>query len=222
LNTSKEKPNVSEVRIEIPGTCLNGILSIPENMRGIVLFVHGSGSSRLSPRNRFVADFLQSRGIGALLFDLFTAKEEQYDEYSGNLRFDISLLALRLVQVTDWTLDYLNIKDLKLGYFGASTGAAAALMAEVERPAIVSAIVSRGGRPDLAASILPRVRAPVLLIVGGDDFQVIEMNRTALNLLREEKKLVIVPGATHLFEEPGTLDTVARLAAEWFFQHFSV
>lgn len=220
MNTSKENPNESEVRIDIPGTHLNGILSIPENMRGIVLFVHGSGSSRLSPRNRFVADFLQSREIGTLLFDLLTAREEQYDEYSGKLRFDIGFLSRRLVQVTDWTLNYLNIKDVKLGYFGASTGAAAALMAEVERPSAVSAIVSRGGRPDLAASVLPRVKAPVLLIVGGDDFQVIEMNRTALNLLSGEKKIVIVPGATHLFEEPGTLDKVARLAAEWFFQHF--
>jgi putative phosphoribosyl transferase len=221
LNTSKADPIEIEVRIGILGAYLEGILGLPENLMGIVLFAHGSGSSRMSSRNRFVAHYLQSQKIGTLLFDLLTAKEEQFDEYSGKLRFDISFLAARLVQVTDWLLGYLKIKDMKIGYFGASTGAAAALTAAVERPEVVRAIVSRGGRPDLAASVLSGVQSPVLLIVGGDDYEVIDMNRSALNLLRTEKKMVSIPGATHLFEETGALDKVARLAAEWFNLYFT-
>jgi putative phosphoribosyl transferase len=212
-----------EVVIDLEGVSLEGSLAIPVDAKGLVLFAHGSGSSRHSPRNRYVAQVLQSEHIGTLLFDLLTHQEESIDQFSGELRFDIPFLAKRLVRATRWIMGTPDAKDLKVGYFGASTGAGAALVAAAELPKVVSAIVSRGGRPDLAGSALSMVLAPTLLIVGGEDEPVIEMNRDALERLKcSEKKLVIVPGATHLFEEPGTLEQVARLAAEWFAQHFTL
>ncbi|MCZ7572134.1 MAG: dienelactone hydrolase family protein [Ardenticatenaceae bacterium] len=195
---------------------LEGNLSVPEGARGIVLFAHGSGSSRFSPRNRSVAQVLRRAGVGTLLIDLLTAQEEAVDVQTRHLRFDIPLLAERLVGATDWLGQNPDTRDLRVGYFGASTGAGAALVAAAERPDAVGAVVSRGGRPDLAGRALSRVRAPTLLIVGGNDVPVIAMNEEALEQLRSEKKLVIVPGATHLFEEPGALEEVARLAADWF------
>lgn len=210
----------SEVTVEAGKVTLEGTLALPDKAAGIVLFAHGSGSSRHSPRNRYVAQVLQSKGVGTLLFDLLTSKEESIDQYNAALRFDIPFLAKRLVGATEWILRRPDMKALKVGYFGASTGAAAALVAAAELPDTVAAVVSRGGRPDLAEDALGSVRAPTLLIVGGDDVPVIAMNQDALAKLRcPEKKLVIVPGATHLFEEPGTLEEVARLAAEWFAQH---
>jgi dienelactone hydrolase len=181
----------------------------------MVLFAHGSGSSRHSPRNRYVAQVLQQAGFATLLIDLLTEAEEAIDRQTGHLRFDIALLANRLLGATDWLRDHPPTRHLHLGYFGASTGSAAALSAAAERPELVKAVVSRGGRPDLAAPALARVRAPTLLIVGAEDEPVIEMNREAMTRLTE-KKLEIIPGATHLFEEPGTLEEVARLACDWF------
>ncbi len=195
---------------------LEGNLVVPEGAEGVVLFAHGSGSSRFSPRNRAVARTLNESGIATLLVDLLTAEEEAIDRLTAHLRFDINLLAQRLIGATDWLLGAPETRSLRIGYFGASTGAAAALVAAPERPKAVAAIVSRGGRPDLAGAALPRVQAPTLLIVGGRDIPVIEMNRTALAELGCEKRLEIVPGATHLFEEPGTLEEVARLARDWF------
>jgi dienelactone hydrolase len=187
-----------------------------EAARGAVLFAHGSGSGRHSPRNRYVAEALRRAGLNTLLLDLLTADEEVIDESTRHLRFDIDLLAERLVGATDWLGKYPQTREQAVGYFGASTGAGAALKAAAERPA-VGAVVSRGGRPDLAGDALARVQAPTLLIVGGDDVPVIGLNRLAFEqLAAPEKQLVIVPGATHLFEEPGTLEEVARLAAEWF------
>jgi putative phosphoribosyl transferase len=179
----------------------------------------GSGSSRLSPRNRYVAQVLNEARLATLLVDLLTTQEEAVDLRTAQLRFDIGLLAERLVGVTDWLLQQPDTRPLEIGYFGASTGAAATLVSAAQRPDAVGAIVSRGGRPDLAGPLLPQVRAPTLLIVGGSDLQVIELNRSAFTQLRCEKRLVIVPGATHLFEEPGALDEVARLARDWFEQH---
>jgi putative phosphoribosyl transferase len=209
------------VQIKTPSAVLEGSLFLPRDVKGVVIFAHGSGSSRLSPRNRYVAQVLQGKGIGTLLFDLLTPEEEEIDEQTARLRFDIKLLSKRLIEATDWIQKYLKAENMKLGYFGASTGAAAALVAAAERPKIIQAVVSRGGRPDMAAAALPRVKAPTLLIVGGEDFQVIDMNREALNKLQSEKTLVIVPGATHLFEEPGALEEVARLASDWFYHHFT-
>jgi putative phosphoribosyl transferase len=188
---------------------LEGNLTIPEGARGIVLFAHGSGSSRHSPRNRSVAQVLHQGGLATLLIDLLTAGEEAVDVRTGHLRFDIDLLAERLVGATDWLARHPSTCDLKLGYFGASTGGGAALAAAAERTDVVGAVVSRGGRPDLAGSALPYVRAPTLLIVGGNDVPVIALNWVALAQLRAEKQLEIIPGATHLFEEPGALATVA-------------
>ena len=198
---------------------IEGNLTLPEGAYGIVLFAHGSGSSRHSPRNRYVAWLLNQANLATLLVDLLTSDEETIDLRTGQLRFDIELLAERLISVTDWLMQQRDTRRLRIGYFGASTGAGAALVAAAERPDMVGAVVSRGGRPDLAGAALARVRAPTLLIVGGNDFQVIELNRAALAQLRCEKQLVIVPGATHLFEEPGALDEVARLAREWFERH---
>jgi putative phosphoribosyl transferase len=212
----------SEVSIDVEGATLQGTLFVPKGASGLVLFAHGSGSSRHSPRNRYVAQVLNSRGIATLLFDLLTRKEESIDQYTGELRFDIPFLAKRLVDATRWITDNPGTSDFRLGYFGASTGAGAALVAAAQMPDVLSAVVSRGGRPDLAQGALGAVRAPTLLIVGGDDEPVIGMNREALAKLKcPEKKLVIVPGATHLFEEPGTLEEVARLAAEWFSRHLA-
>jgi len=207
------------VRIAAGGVTLEGNLSLPKGASGIVLFAHGSGSSRHSPRNRYVARLLNQANLATLLVDLLTSDEETIDLRTGHLRFDIELLAERLISVTDWLTQQRDTRRLRIGYFGASTGAGAALVAAAERPDVVGAVVSRGGRPDLAGAALARVRAPTLLIVGGNDFQVIELNRAAFALLRSEKQLVIVPGATHLFEEPGALDEVARLAREWFERH---
>lgn len=207
-----------EHMVQIPAgeVTLEGDLYLPQNARAIVMFAHGSGSSRHSPRNRFVAEVLRGAGLGTLLFDLLTVEEEAEDSQTGRLRFNIGLLARRLVAVTDWVQQNDETRNLVPGYFGASTGAAAALIAAAERPEIVDAVVSRGGRPDLAAEFLRAVKAPTLLIVGGHDPQVIELNQEALSRLKVEKKLVIVPGATHLFEEPGALEEAARLAADWF------
>ncbi len=209
------------VRVAIGQVTLEGNLALPEGARGIVLFAHGSGSSRHSPRNRHVARLLNEARLATLLIDLLTADEEAIDQLTGRLRFDIGLLAERLVGATDWLKRQPDTRHLRIGYFGASTGAGAALVAAAERPEAVDAVVSRGGRPDLAGQALGRVRAPTLLIVGGDDPVVIELNREALAHLRCEKRLVIVPGATHLFEERGALDEVARLAREWFERHLT-
>jgi putative phosphoribosyl transferase len=210
-----------EVSIDVEGVTLEGTLVLPKGATGVVLFAHGSGSSRHSPRNRYVAEVLHSRGIATLLFDLMTREEESIDQYTAELRFDIPFLAKRLVGATKWIRSCPDTADLEVGYFGASTGAGAALMAAAELPDVVSAVVSRGGRPDLAKDALGAVRAPTLLIVGGDDQPVIGMNREALAKLKcPDKKLVTISGATHLFEEPGTLQEVARMAAEWFSRHF--
>ncbi len=195
---------------------LKGNLGVPEGAKGVVLFAHGSGSSRHSPRNRYVAQVLRQRQLATLLIDLLTQSEEAIDRRTRHLRFDIGLLAPRLIDTTEWLNQHPATRNLKVGYFGASTGSAAALVAAAERPNAVSAIVSRGGRPDLAGSALSRVRAPTLLIVGGNDIPVIGMNREALAQLRTEKQLEIIPGATHLFEEPGALEKVAELASQWF------
>jgi putative phosphoribosyl transferase len=209
---------MAEQAVHVPAgeVSLDGDLGLPDGARGIVLFAHGSGSSRLSPRNRHVARLLNEAGLATLLVDLLTPEEEAFDARTARLRFDIDLLAERLVEVTDWLGDRAETRGLRLGYFGASTGAAAALVAAAARPQVVHALVSRGGRPDLAGPALPLVRAPTLLIVGGEDVAVIELNRRALAQLRTEADLAIVPGATHLFEEPGALDEVARLARQWF------
>lgn len=209
------------VRVAAGPMMLEGNLNLPEGARGIVLFAHGSGSSRHSPRNRYVAQLLNQASFATLLVDLLTAEEEAIDLRTAQLRFDIGFLAERLAGVTDWLVRHPDPQPLQIGYFGASTGAAAALVAAAERPAAIGAVVSRGGRPDLAGPYLPRVRAPTLLIVGGNDFQVIELNRAAFAQLRCEKELAIVPGATHLFEEPGALDQVAQLAREWFQQYLA-
>ena len=207
------------VRIVTDGVRLTGDLDVPEHAHGVVLFAHGSGSSRLSPRNRHVAAVLREAGLGTLLLDLLTSAEEALDSQTRHLRFDIQLLARRLVGATDWLAEDSETAGLDIGYFGASTGAAAALIAATERPELVRAIVSRGGRPDLAGAALPRVQAPTLLIVGGDDLAVIPLNRDALARMTAEKELAIVPEATHLFEEPGALNDAARLAADWFARH---
>jgi putative phosphoribosyl transferase len=212
---TEERPT----RVPAGPVVLEGNLGVPEGARGIVLFAHGSGSGRHSPRNRYVAGVLRQAGLATLLIDLLTPDEEAVDLRTRHLRFDIGLLAGRLVGVTDWLVRSPETQNLRIGYFGASTGAGAALVAAAERPDAVSAVVSRGGRPDLAGDALPRVRAPTLLIVGGDDAPVIGMNREALEQLRAQKRLEILPGATHLFEEPGALEGVARLAAGWFAGH---
>jgi putative phosphoribosyl transferase len=210
------------IRLPFGDVMLEGDLAVPGNASGLVIFAHGSGSGRLSPRNRYVANVLQEAGLATLLFDLLTAREEAEDAVTGHLRFDIGYLARRLVSVADWVAGQRETRKLSLGYFGASTGAAAALVAAAEKPDLIKAVVSRGGRPDLAGQALPRVKAPVLLIVGGLDTQVIELNEEAMAQLDTIKKLVIVPGANHLFEEPGTLPQAARLASEWFSQYLSV
>lgn len=193
---------------------LDGILSVPPGAAGIVLFAHGSGSSRLSPRNTYVAGVLRRAGIATLLFDLLTPGEAA----DRAMVFDVELLAVRLGAASAWVRRQATARHLAIGYFGASTGAAAALIAAAGDPT-VGAVVSRGGRPDMAAAVLPKVTAPTLLIVGGDDTQVIRLNEQAYALLRCEKALRIVPGASHLFEEPGTLEEVTRLATEWFDRH---
>ena len=211
------------VRILSAGVQLEGILSVPEAAKGLVVFVHGSGSSRHSPRNQYVAQTLQEGGLATLLFDLLTAQEEEIDLQTRHLRFDVDLLARRTVGVLDWLAlqphDYVS----RIGLFGSSTGAAAALIAAAELPDTVHAVVSRGGRPDLANQALPKVQAPTLLIVGSDDEAVIHLNRQALAQMQpgENKRLITVPGASHLFQEPGTLEHAARLATNWFQTYLS-
>jgi putative phosphoribosyl transferase len=218
------KQSVGERPIQIPAgaVTLHGDLARPDGCQGIVLFAHGSGSSRHSPRNRYVAGVLREAGLATLLMDLLTVDEESVDARTGHLRFDITLLAERLVAAADWLASGSTTSHLATGYFGASTGAGAALVAAAQRPDIVRAIVSRGGRPDLAGAALGHVKAPTLLIVGGHDVPVIGMNRDAMAQMRTEVKLEIIPGASHLFEEPGTLEVVARLARDWFARHLAM
>jgi putative phosphoribosyl transferase len=212
----------TEITIPIPAedVHLKGELSLSDDASGLVLFAHGSGSSRHSPRNQFVARSLRDAGVGTLLFDLMTISEEQAEAETRHLRFDISFLARRLMTATKWALDKASMRDIEIGYFGSSTGAAAALVAAAELTENVNVVVSRGGRPDLADDALERVRASTLFIVGGGDTEVISLNEDAYGRLQCEKALRIVPGATHLFEEAGTLETVARMASEWFADHF--
>jgi len=212
---NEERP----VKVSAGKVTLEGILGVPKSARGVVLFAHGSGSGRHSPRNRYVAEVFRKVGLATLLIDLLTPAEEAVDLRTMHLRFNIELLAERLVGATDWIRRNAETQKPRTGYFGASTGAAAALVAAVERSDIIDAIVSRGGRPDLAGAALPLVKAPTLLIVGGKDIPIIDINQDALNQLHVEKELVIIPGATHLFEEPGALDQVAQLAANWFLRH---
>jgi dienelactone hydrolase len=208
------------VHVSAGSVTLEGNLSVPDEARAVILFAHGSGSSRHSPRNRSVAQALREAGLATLLIDLLTAREESVDAHTAHLRFDIDFLAERLIAATHWLGQDHQTRRLPIGYFGASTGAGAALVAAAQLPDAVGAVVSRGGRPDLAGPALPHVQAPTLLIVGGDDVPVIGMNRAALQQLgARDKQLVIVPGATHLFEEPGALEEVARLASEWFTLH---
>jgi putative phosphoribosyl transferase len=211
----------TESTVVVPGdgVALEGTLVVPEVAVGAVLFAHGSGSSRHSPRNRLVAEQLHHVSLATLLMDLLTPEEDEVDARTAELRFDVGLLAARLAAATDWLTEQDETHALPVGYFGASTGAAAALVAAAERLELVHAIVSRGGRPDLAGEALGRVRAPTLLIVGGEDSAVIPLNREALAALQVEKALEIVPAATHLFPEPGALERVAELARDWFARH---
>ena len=210
---------MNEVRIPAGRVTLDGNLTIVDAATAIVLFVHGSGSSRHSPRNQFVARTLNNAGLATLLFDLLTAEEEGIDARTAELRFNIELLGERLVHATKWAKQQEQTRNLRIGYFGSSTGGAAALVAAAELPQDAGAVVSRGGRPDLAGKALPKVQAPTLLIVGGRDDIVIELNEQARDHMRCEVKLEIVPGATHLFEEPGALERVAELASDWFLLH---
>ncbi|MDH3352974.1 MAG: dienelactone hydrolase family protein [Nanoarchaeota archaeon] len=206
---------MANIKIKSKDVELNGILTIPDKSKAIVLFAHGTGSSRLSPRNQFVSEFLNKKGFATLLMDLLTEDEENIDDRTGELRFDVEFLAERLVYATEWLRKNKLTKNLKIGYFGSSTGAAAALIA-ASKTGDVFAIVSRGGRPDLALKYLEKVSFPTLLIVGGEDTEVIGMNEEAFEKLKSEKELKIIPGATHLFEEEGALEKVANLAANWF------
>lgn len=208
-------PEMQSEQVNLQGPSLPADLMVPEHAQGLVLFAHGSGSSRRSVRNRWVAGVLQRRGLATLLFDLLTEEEAQ----DQRKVFDIALLGRRVVDAMEWVAQRPDLAHLRLGLFGASTGAAAALVAAAQKPRRAAAVVSRGGRPDLALSVLPQVQAPTLLIVGGRDAEVLVLNRQAIRELGGEKRLEIVPGATHLFEEPGTLESVAALAAEWFRRH---
>jgi dienelactone hydrolase len=209
-------PEPQEIDIDLPGAHLAGAFTVPDDAKGIVLFAHGSGSSRHSPRNRYVAEVLQRAGLGTLLMDLLTREEDAIDNYTRQFRFDIALLASRLIAAIDWLSSQPTTRGLPIGLFGASTGAAAALQAAAARPALVRAVVSRGGRPDLAGDALERVQAPTLLIIGADDMPVIPLNESARKRLRTSSQLVLVPGASHLFEEPGTLAEASQLAKDWF------
>jgi pimeloyl-ACP methyl ester carboxylesterase len=223
LNRTPVPPDQElDVRVAAGGVTLEGNLGLPESPTGVVLFAHGSGSGRHSPRNRYVAGRLRQAGLATLLVDLLTEAEERIDLRTAHLRFDIGLLADRLVGAIDWLARDGRTANLPVGLFGASTGGGAALVAAAQRPERVAAVVSRGGRPDLAGAALPTVRTPTLLIVGGDDDVVITLNQQALARLGSPvKELVIVPGASHLFEEPGKLEEVARLAADWFARHLT-
>lgn len=217
------KDIAKERYVQIPSdeVLLDADLAVPQNAHGLVAFAHGSGSNRHSPRNKFVAESMRRAGLGTLLVSQLTVEEEAEDIITAKLRFDIPLLGRRLTGVVDWLHSNPETSRLRVGIFGASTGAAGALLAAAQRPEMVGAVVSRGGRPDLAMRVLDRVKAPTLLIVGGDDFQVIEMNRTAFAALRAPKEMLTVPGATHLFEEPGTLEKVAELATDWFVKYLN-
>src|SRR5213596_2074396 len=208
-----------EVHIQAGRATLDGNLTIVDGATALVLFAHGSGSSRHSPRNQFVARTLNKAGLATLLFDLFTPEEESIDARTAELRFNIMLLAQRLVHATNWAKQQEQTRNLRIGYFGSSTGGAAALVAAAEIPQDVGAVVSRGGRPDLAGDALPKVQAPTLLIVGGNDDIVIELNQMARDQMRCKVKLEIIPGARHLFEEAGALEQVAKMASEWFVSH---
>jgi len=212
--------DVQDITVPIDDLALEGSLVIPKPAAGLVMFAHGSGSSRFSPRNRHVAARLHERGLATLLFDLLTAEEERIDAIDATLRFDVEMLAERLVAATDGIVAS-GRAPLPIGYFGGSTGAAAALIAAARRPERIAAVVSRGGRPDLASASLAAVRAPTLLIVGGADTHVLRLNRDAAAMLTAPHQVVVVPGATHLFEELGALDEVARLAGAWFVDHFA-
>jgi putative phosphoribosyl transferase len=216
-------PTPATESIAIPlesGQQIEADLHVSDRATGLVVFAHGSGSSRLSSRNRAVAESLHARGLGTLLLDLLTREEEAVDVYTREYRFDIDRLATRVVMTTDWIQNREDVRPLPIGYFGASTGAAAALIAAAERPSVTRAVVSRGGRPDLAGEALPKVTAPTLLIVGGHDEPVIELNEDAKSRMRAAHvELTIVPGATHLFEEPGTLEQVEQLAGDWFVRY---
>ena len=230
LNNTRIKPSPAtsnrqretSVTIATGDADLEGDLNLPDSAEGVVIFVHGSGSSRHSPRNHYVASQFRKAGLGTLLFDLLTYEEEQEDCFTGKLRFDIDLLAIRLVAVNQWLDKQAGLGNMKVGYFGASTGAAAALIAAAELGGRISAIVSRGGRPDLAGDALYSVRSPTLVIVGGLDSMVINLNEDAYAKLRCEKSFRIVAGATHLFEEPGKLEQVAQLSTDWFSRHMGL
>jgi len=209
----------AQIRIPAGAAKLDGTLAVPDGAKTLVLFVHGSGSSRHSPRNQFVARTLNDAGLATLLFDLLTPDEESIDSYTMQFRFDIALLAERLLCATNWAREHAATRELRIGYFGSSTGGAAGLVAAAGLPQNIVAVVSRGGRPDLAGDALPKVQAPTLLIVGGKDETVIELNEQARREMRTEVKLEIIPGATHLFEEPGALAQVAKLATAWFLRH---
>lgn len=218
---SNTAPEPQEIAISVPSGQLGGTLTVPKNAKGIVLFAHGSGSSRYSPRNRYVAEVLQQAGLATLLMDLLTRDEDAIDLDTRQHRFDIGLLTERLAVAIDWLKHNPQTRDLPIGLFGASTGAAGALRAAAARPDLVRAVVSRGGRPDLAGEALSRVQAPTLLIVGAEDIPVIPLNESALRQLRAPATLTLVPGATHLFEEPGTLASASHLARDWFLNHLS-
>jgi dienelactone hydrolase len=219
---SDEKDRGSEMLVRIPvgKTSIEGNLAVPPSAVGIVLFAHGSGSGRFSPRNQYVARVLNMAGIATLLVDLLTREEEEIDMSTREFRFDVDLLAQRLMSATEWLKKNPTTKNLSIGYVGASTGAAAALIAAAKHPESVQVVVSRGGRPDLALEYIPRVKSPVLFIVGGRDTVVIDLNKEAMKHLLAEKRLEIIPGASHLFEEPGKLEEVAKLVTDWFSKHF--
>ena len=215
-NHRNADPDVREVQVVAGGVELGGSLGLPRGTPSLVIFAHGSGSSRFSPRNRAVARALRDAGLGTLLFDLLSEEEESRDAETGELRFDIPFLARRLAAVTEWAQGQDELARLRFGYFGSSTGAAAALVAAALHPDLIHAVVSRGGRPDLAGPVLARVQAPTRLLVGGHDLGVLELNEDALARLEGLKDIRIIRGATHLFEEPGALEEVSRLAADWF------
>lgn len=218
----RQLPKPRDVRLSLPGAALEGALTLPEGAPGLVLFAHGSGSSRHSPRNRYVAEILQGAGLGTLLMDLLTHDEDAVDQFTRQFRFDIGLLADRLASAIDWLEEQPETRELPIGLFGASTGAAAALQAAAARPNRVRAVVSRGGRPDLADEALEHVRAPTLLIVGADDAPVIPLNDAALRRMEAPAEMRLVPGASHLFEEPGTLAAASALARDWFVRHLAL